>query len=145
MNQKGQEEAGFRLIVEAVLVVFILVIILSVVSQISEWRFQISQRRLMEGFKKAIETPDGTVVVENELVLKQGSMYSARAFSNNVTGMQPECIEIQASQSTAFKVTNKKVIEITTWLQTNVYYQCLLGKLGCDTHCTISFGEELES
>lgn len=144
MNQRGQEGAGFRLIVEAVLVIFILVIILSVVTQISEWRYQISQKRLMEGFKKSLETPDGTVVVENELVLKQGSMYSSRAFANSATGISHECIEIESSGSTAFSVTNQKVIEITTWIQTNVFYQCFTDKLGCDTHCTISFGEQLE-
>lgn len=142
MNEKGQEGAGFRLIIEAVIVILILVIILGVVSQIDQWRWMVSERRLFEGFKTALNTPDGSIVVQNALVLKDGSMYSNRAFASSVAGIDAECIEIDAVDSAAFTVTNDKVIEINTLIETDVFFRCL-PKYDCPTFCTISFGKEL--
>ena len=148
MNQLGQEGAGFRLLIEAVLVVFILVIILGVISQIDTWRWKVSEQRLFEGFSKALNSPDGSVIVERDIVLKDGSSYSSRAFASSVAGISNECIEIDASESSAFNVSNSRVIEITTLLQTPVYYKCLPGTIvgegNCETYCIVSFGKELE-
>jgi len=148
MNQQGQEGASFRLIIEAVLALFILVIIIGVVTQIDEWRWQISARRLYEGFDKALNSPDGSVIVEKDLVLKSGSSYSSRAFEGRAAGIDAKCISLGASDSTAFEVSNDRVVNITTLIQTDVYYKCLpghiVGESDCEEFCTVSFGKELE-
>jgi len=148
MNRQGQEGASFRLLIEAVLIVFILVIILGVVSQIDEWRWRISERRLFEGFNKALNSPDGSIIFEKEIVLRANSSYSNRAFASTVAGIDSECIEIHSSDSSAFIVTDASVIEITTVIQTNVYYKCLpgiaLGEDQCPDYCLISFGKDLK-
>jgi len=149
MNQGGQEGAGFRLLIEAVLVAFILVIILGVISQIDSWRWVVSEQRLFEGFDKALNSPDGSLIVESDLVLKGGSKYSSRAFAASVAGISNECIEIDASGSSAFHVTDSKIIEITTLLETDIYYKCLpgdlVGEAACKIFCTVSFGKEIEA
>ncbi len=148
MNQQGQEGAGFRLIIEVVLAFFVLVIILGVVSQIDEWRWQVSVRRLYEGFDKSLNSPDGSVIVERDIVLKMGSSYSNRAFEGSSAGIDAECIELDASNSMAYDLSENRVVSITTVIQTNVYYKCLpghiVGKDDCGTFCTVSFGKELE-
>jgi len=147
MNQKGQEGAGFRLLIEAVLVVFILVIILGVISQVDEWRWKVSERRLFEGFTNSLDSPDGSVIYEKDIVLKDGSMYSSSAFANTVSGIDSDCIKIEASDSTAFAVSNDKVIQIRTLIQTDLYYKCfpghLIGVSNCRDYCIISFGKDL--
>jgi len=147
MNSKGQEEAGYRLLIEAILVILILAIILGVVSQIDQQRILISEKNLMEGFNKALNSPDGSIIVEQGLVLKSGASYSNRAFSGSTAGIKPECIELQASSSMAFKATGGYIVELTTLLQTDVYYKCFPGYLSgsdCEISCIISFGKELE-
>ena len=147
MNERGQEGAGFRLLIEAVLVVFILVIVLGVVSQIDAWKWQISERRLYEGFAKALNSPDGSVIVEKELVLKGGASYSSRTFAQRFTGIESECIEINASASSAFSLSNNMLVEITTLIQTDVYYKCQpgsqIGESQCQPYCTVGFGKDL--
>ena len=148
MNQRGQEGASFRLIIEAVMVLFILVIILGVVTQVDAWRWKISEQRLFEGFKNALNSPDGTVISVKELVLNKGSSYSTSAFSGSVTGLSRDCIEIQASNSSAFTVTSKSVVEVNTLIQTNVFFKCLpgdsdlVGRPECHSYCYASFGAE---
>jgi len=148
MNQSGQEGASFRLIIEAVLALFILVIILGVVSQVDEWRWQVSVRRLYEGFDKSLNSPDGSIIVEKDLVLKAGSSYSSRAFEGRSAGIDSDCIEIDASSSMAYEVLNNRVVNIKTVIQTSVYYKCrpghLVGESECGTFCTVSFGKEIE-
>ena len=148
MNQSGQEGAAFRLIIEAVLALFILVIIIGVVSQVDEWRWQVSARRLYEGFGKALNSPDGSVIVEKDLILKSGSSYSSRAFKGRYAGIEADCISLEASGSMAYEVSeNNRVVNVNTMIQTSVYYKCLPGHLrgnDCDTFCTVSFGKKLE-
>jgi hypothetical protein len=148
LNQRGQEGAGYRLIIEAVLALFILVIIIGVVSQIDEWRWQVSVRRLYEGFDKALNSPDGSVIVEKDLILKSGSSYSSRAFEGRSAGIEADCIEIDASESMAYSLQENRIVQVNSLIQTNVYYKCLPGKVvgeNCETFCTVSFGKELEA
>jgi hypothetical protein len=148
MNAKGQEEAGFRLLIEAVLVVFILVIILGVVSQIDQWRWRVSEKQLYEGFVKSLNSPDGSVIVQKNLVLKDGASYSSRAFAEATAGIEADCIELDASGNSAFSLNqNRKVITINTLIQTDVYYKCLpgtaVGEASCETYCVIGFSKDL--
>ncbi len=147
MNSKGQESAGFRLLIEAVLVVFILVIILGVVNQIDQWRWKVSEKQLYEGFTKALNSPDGSVIVQKNLVLKDGASYSSRAFAAATAGIEAECIELDAEDSSAFKLAGSgKAITINTLIQTSVYYKCLpgtaVGEASCETYCIISFSKD---
>jgi hypothetical protein len=149
MNQTGQEGAGFRLMVEALLGIFILLIILGVIVQIDNWRTVISEQRLYEGFSKSLNSPDGSVIVEKSLVLKNGSIYSSEAFAESTAGIDKRCIEIQANRSFPFDVLpSKRVVELKANLEVTVYYKCLPGRIlgedQCQTYCFVSFAEELE-
>ncbi len=143
MNQRGQEGAGFRLIVEIVLVVFILVIIFAVISQVEGIQYTISEQSLYRGFQNALNSPDGSVIVAKDLVFAKGSMYSSRAFASSVTGIDFECVELDSLDSTAFEKYENSMLELTTQYQTTVYYKCIQGEDGCQYQCIISFGKDL--
>ncbi|MFA4855666.1 MAG: hypothetical protein WC634_03715 [archaeon] len=143
MNRLGQEEAGFRLLIEIVMVAFIMVIIYSVITQVDSLKDEISKKSLFDGFQRALDSPDGSIIVQKDLVFSKGASYSNRAFAGSVAGIGFECIEIQANESIAFKLYENHVVEITTQIQTDVYYKCLPGEGDCKYHCTVSFGKDL--
>jgi len=143
MNRLGQEEAGFRLLIEIVMVAFIMVIIYGVITQVDSWRWKISEKSLFDGFQRALNSPDGSIIVQKDLVFAKGATYSNRAFAGSATGIGFECIEIQANESIAFKLYENKMVEITTQIQTDVYYKCLPGEGDCKYHCIVSFGRDL--
>jgi len=90
-----------------------------------------------------LNSPDGSIIVQKDLVFAKGASYSNRAFAGSVTGIGFECIEIQANESIAFKLYENHVVEITTQIQTDVYYKCLPGEGDCKYHCTVGFGKDL--
>jgi hypothetical protein len=144
MNRLGQEEVGFRLIIEVVMVAFIMVIIYGVITQVDSWRWKISERSLFEGFQKALNSPDGSIIVQKDLVFANGASYSNRAFAGSANGIGFECIEIDASPSVAFSLYENRMVETTTQVQTDVYYKCLPGEGDCRYQCLVSFGKEIE-
>ena len=144
MNQLGQEEAGFRLLVEIVMVAFIMVIIYGVITQVDAWRWKISEENLFRGFEMALNSPDGSVIVQKGLVFSKGASYSSSAFAGSAIGIGPECIKIDASESVAFSLYENRVVETTTQIQADLYYQCIPGTGSCKYQCTVSFGKEIE-
>lgn len=143
MNRLGQEEAGFRLLIEIVMVAFIMVIIYGVITQVDSWRWKISEKSLFDGFQRALNSPDGSIIIQKDLVFAKGASYSNRAFAGSVTGIGFECIEIQANESVAFNLYQNSMVEITTQIQTDVYYKCLPGEVDCKYQCIVSFGKDL--
>jgi len=145
MNEAGQEFSGFRLLIEAAMVVLILVIIFSILSHLDNIRRDVSEKRLYEGFEKAAAAPDGSVIFEKGLVLGEGKGYSTRAFAKRVTDIEAECIEIRAGKSSAFSLEESSRIMVNSQVTADVYYKCNRTYDGADCHvlCTISFGEDL--
>ncbi len=129
------------------MVVFILVIIFAVISKLDEVTWIASQKRLFEGFGKAVAGPDGDVISEKDLVLRQGSVYSRTAFAKSAANIDPDSISIKASNSSAFLLINgDAAVEIRAPVSTDVYYQCKTNYEAGERKisCIISFGQELK-
>jgi len=143
LNQRGQEGAGFRLIVEIVLVVFILVIIFAVISQVENIQYTVSEQSLYRGFQNSVNSPDGSTIVAKNLIFAKGSTYSNRAFASSVTGIDFKCVELDSLDSTAFKKYENSVVEFTTQYQTTVFYKCFSDDDDdCPYKCIVSFGKD---
>ena len=146
LDSRGQEGAPFRLLVEAIMVVFILVIIIGMLNWIDSIKTSVSEKRLFDGFEKALNSPDGKVIFEEDLILKGGSTYTSRSFAefaNMGEKLAPGCISISAIDSSAFEVTSPAIIEIITLIQTSVYYRCKgTDGGGCEMNCEIRFGDD---
>lgn len=148
MNQKGQESAVFEFIVVAIMGLFIMVIVLSIVNYFSDLRIQASEKTFNDAFRSSVNSPNGAVIAAKNIFLQPGAKTSV-ALSSQASGVPPECIEIDAVpfgslelSSTGDRVIISKSIEIT------VYFSCVLGpKYGngtdCEKSCKVSFGKEI--
>jgi hypothetical protein len=144
LNQRGQEFAGFRLLIDAILVLLILVIVIGIMGWVTSLRFQISEKRLFDGFLKAINSPNGKTILEKEIVLQKGTIYGAAAFQR--PSVPKNCIEFDALGLTSLELSNNnRQIEIKEDVQLDVYYRCQRQfEADCDVLCEISFGKEFE-
>ena len=151
MNERGQEFSGFRLLIDAILVLLILVIIIGVLGWVQSEQDRVSSIRLSEGFDTALNSPNGKTVFERDINLKEGAVYSSRSFADPRPGIKKECVKIYSADTSGFVVdpTNRQV-RVTTKLQVDVYYRCWrdvgtgVCEDDCELCCEISFGKEFE-
>lgn len=125
----------------------ILVIILGILSWVDGIRREVSEKRVFEGFEKAVRSPDGSIIFEDDLVLAPGSAFSSRTFSSMIIGMVPECVELQTNTSSAFSEFDGRIVEVNTLITTGIYYRCERiydPDHDCETTCLVSFGKEIE-
>lgn len=147
MNQQGQEFSGFRLLIEAILVLMILAIIISILGWVEGQRYGISEKRLFEGFDKAVNSPNGRTVVENDITLRKDSYYTSGSFAERAPSIPRECISFEALPLASLELSsNNGRITIKENLQLDMFYKCqrLSSECSsdCETCCKISFGRE---
>jgi len=144
MNQSGQEGAGYRLIIEAIVALLILTIILGAVGWVTVFKFYLSDQMFFEGFSRALESPNGDPIVQKNLVFAGDRMYTTRVFERyQISG---DCITFDAANLSALNLgESRNVIGIEKELLLDVYYRCLGQQQGdCETLCEVSFGKEFE-
>jgi len=97
-------------------------------------------------FSKAVNAPN-TIIVSQNLRIPQGAVYTAGIFAETATGIDENCVEIQANDPVTFTVHEGKLLQTNKVSTTNIYYKCVSGetieKNTCPLFCTISFGKEL--
>ena len=147
MNIRGQEFSGFRLLIDAVLVLMILVVIMGILGWVEALRFQMSEQRLFDGFDKAVNSPDGKVVLEKNLSIRGGILFLTGRFER--PGIEKKCITFDALNASAFELSpNQRQLEVTNNMLVDMYYRCIRNLdgtnciAGCTTCCEISFGKE---
>ncbi len=142
MNSRGQEFAGFRLLIDAVMVLFILVIIIGILTWVDSQRFTISEKRFYESFSKAVNSPNGQVVVEKNMSFSAGSYYLNGAFA--IPGIPKECITFQALNLRSIDLgEDGKYVGIEENVVLDVFYRCQrLFDEDCDIKCEISIGKD---
>ncbi|HLD58319.1 MAG TPA: hypothetical protein VI977_01600 [archaeon] len=142
-DSRGQAFDVYRLLIGALIGIAILVIVVSIINYLETWKFEVSQRQLFEGLDKAVQTPNGEVVIEKNLTLRQGAFFSAEGFVEN-SGLQPGCVEIRAASLSAFELQGTSFLKMKSNLLVTVYYQCLRNQPDCETFCIVSFEKELK-
>lgn len=141
MNSNAQEFIGFKLLIGAIIALFILFIILSVISYVEEFKYSISEKNLYEGIKSAINAPEQVVQIK-ELTFREGSSYSSSGFAKK-TPLKRECFNIDASQTGGFNLQSPEVIQVKQTVKTDVYVKCVLASGDCFATCTVSFGKPI--
>ncbi|MFH1240230.1 MAG: hypothetical protein V1672_03355 [Candidatus Diapherotrites archaeon] len=142
INKTGQMFEGYRLIIGAIMAIMILVIILGMITYLQNIQMQISQERMYDGLKAAKKTPDGSVVVRENLIFTDGQSYSQNSFANQIN-LASECVTIQSKDSSAYELLATGTLNINTYQTTNVYFKCFMGG-DCDITCVVSFGKPFE-
>ena len=150
MNIRGQEFSGFRLLIDAVLVLMILVVIMGILGWVEALRFQMSEQRLFDGFDKASNSPDGKVVLEKNLSLRGDVIFLTGTFER--PGIKKKCITFDAVNAGGFVLSDdKRQLEVTNNMLVDMYYRCIRTIDGsnciadCSTCCEISFGKEFKT
>ncbi len=150
MNRRGQEFSGFRLLIDAILVLMILVVIMGILGWVESLRFQMSEQRLFDGFDKAVNSPNGKVVLEKNISIREGIIFLTGGFER--PGIEKKCIKFEALDVRAFVLSNQqRQLEVTSNMMVDMYYRCIRNLGGanciveCDTCCEISFGKEFET
>lgn len=149
MNVKGQESATFELLVVAVMGLAILVIVLGISNYFSGLTMQASEKNFNDALKSAVNSPNGTVIVAQGIILSGGSKTSS-SLSKQIS-IPEKCISIQGSLSDSWSVNaGGTAISFSRAIQTNVYFSCVLGSGHasasgdpCEISCLASFGDEI--
>jgi hypothetical protein len=143
MNSQGQEFTVFNLLVQAVIGLFILVMIISAINYFEEQKFAISKDRFDENLVFASQQPNGDVLLIEAIAFNKTTI--TKKYVSLRTGIDEDCIEFEAKQSSAIDLKNSSgFISFTDSLVLDVYIQC--NSDGCGSQgisCIVSFGKKL--
>ncbi|MBN2126862.1 MAG: hypothetical protein JW703_00545, partial [Candidatus Diapherotrites archaeon] len=123
LNSRGQEFSVFELLVQAVIGLFILVIIISSINYFDEQRYAISKNRFDENLVFAAEQPNGDVLKIDEVAFNSGSISSK--YIELRTGINADCIRLQA-KSNPYIIVNEvdSLVSFEKSLVLDVYIKC---------------------
>ena len=152
-EKRGQAGDVFRLMVDAIIGLVILVIILTTIAYFETLRVQVSIAEMKNIIKGAVETPSGKLLESNTLSFSGGEGYTGPLFEE-WTGVPAKCFEFESNLGSI------KIVEgpgggaiFQTPLETKVYAYCLLvpgsdviygegDDIECELECLISFGRK---
>lgn len=150
LNEKGQANAVFRLMVDAIIGFAILMIIISALSYFNELRIKTSLSEFNSLVESAVNSPDGKVVESNYLVFSKERGFSASTMES-ITGVPSSCF--QFTTNLGFVDTGDgSYVDVKQNTETKVYSQCqpatissyCINPAGCEICCLISFGKKIE-
>lgn len=148
----AQSGAVFRLMIDAIIGLVILIMIFSTISYFNYLRLQTSIDEFNLKIISAINSPDGRVIESNNALL----FFRGTTFSNveiqEMTAYPSECFKFESNLSFVNIGHSGDYAEILENTETRVYFRCesthesydFETQSGCDIECIISFGRRLE-
>jgi hypothetical protein len=153
-SERGQSGAVFRLLIDSIVGLAILVMILGALFYFETLNASASRQEFFSKVTAAVNSPNGIVVESTgRLVFHKGG------FSNgdmeSLTGYPKDCFEFQSNLAFA-KAPTGEIIEFTGNIKSKVYVQCVTTGNDCsveeeqdagccEIECLISFGKNIES
>lgn len=145
LNQRGQGDDVFRLLIAAVMALAVLVIVFGIVSLVEEEKFKLSSFRFQDGFAAAVDLPTCKIVKQEKLFFKTGESYSATALARkySLDETTTNCVQFFSSNSVVLVSTDHAVATMGGQVQTDVFFRCRQDN-GCNpaVSCEIWFGKE---
>ena len=148
--EKGQAFEPFKMLIGAVMAMFVLAIIISAVTYFGELETSISQKRFFDGVKNAVNQPNGDVLVIQDLQFKKGTRYTSKSIGDLV-GLPSECVEFIDNGLLNYEIspdldliTLKQAVVTDVHIQCNSQEQCDESTI-CEVCCRISFEAEIEA
>jgi hypothetical protein len=142
-DEKAQSGTVFRLMIDAIIGLIILMIILSVLGYFQSLRVDVSKAEFVSTIKAATQTPDGRVVSSQRLVFLKGTTFSSDQLQY-VTNYSSDCFEFQTNHSSVEIFASGKMVEFKQDIETILYARCRPGTDDCVIFCDVSFGRKLE-
>jgi hypothetical protein len=149
-DQKAQAEAVFRLMIDSVIGLAILLVIMSALNYFQGQVVVQSKSDFFALVKNAVNTPNGAVLMSKELTFPNKFSVDA-ADLQNASNLSENCFEFDSMGSVQTS-SDKKEVRFSQSLKVIVYAKCN-AVLGCDpynsenccTQCIISFARPLTS
>ena len=154
LENRAQSGAVFRLMIDGIIGLAILLIIVSALSYFQVLRTQAANEKFYSLVESATNSPNGKVFSEKNLLLTPGGFSSISI--RNKTNIYEGCFDFQSNLGSA-KIAGDvddgdvEVITFNNVVETNVYVQCAIENESCDPEdqecckimCIISFGKKL--
>ena len=155
LENRAQSGAVFRLMIDSIIGLAILLVIISILAYFNALRIQAAQGKFFSLVTSATNSPNGKVFSENNLLFTPSGLSTITI--RNKTNIYEGCFHFESN------LTNVKIsdlgsgeaskIDFTSNVETNVYAKCVLNGDQCDPEdeeccevdCTISFGKKLLS
>jgi hypothetical protein len=151
-EERAQAEAVFRLMIDSIIGLAVLVIIMSCLSYFTNLSFEQSMNDLRDLVKGATSSPDGKVLGKSNLSFPGGRVISTSDFEY-WTQISSTCFSIQSVLGSVSVTGSGASLEIQQTTKTNVSAKCLPRSCdpsmqqeegNCCYDCTVSFGRQLE-
>jgi len=154
-ENRAQSGAVFRLMIDSVIGLAILLVIISVLAYFNALRIQAAQEKFFSLVTSATNSPNGKVFSESNLLFTPSGISTITI--RNKTNIYEGCFHFESN------LTNVKIsdggsgdaskIDFTSNVETNVYARCTLKEEQCDidsedcceVDCLISFGKKILS
>jgi len=149
-EERAQAETVFRLMIDSIVGLVILVIILSSIAYFNEQVIIHSKTELMLLVQSAASSPDGEILASEDLSFAQG--FAVDSSDAQVwTGYISDCFRFDSRYSSVEISSDFRKAEFLQNLQTKVYAQCVSQscnpanqKNECCIDCLISFGKQIQ-
>ncbi|MBT7241658.1 MAG: hypothetical protein HN878_04155 [Candidatus Diapherotrites archaeon] len=153
LETRAQSGAVFRLMIDGIIGLAILLIIISALSYFQALRVQAANDKFYSLVESATNSPNGKVFVEKNLLFTPGGFNTISI--RNKTNIFEGCFEFQSRLVSAKIIGGEGEASTVTFanvVETNVYAQCNPEGSGCpiddqeccDMKCIISFGKKLD-
>jgi hypothetical protein len=154
-EERAQAEAVFRLMIDSVVGLAILLVILSALNYFQNQVVIQSKADLFSLVKNAVNTPTGIVLKSGELTFSNGFVVDSVDFESG-TNLSENCFELRARGGFVNASSDNKKISFNQSLKVIVYAKCINNSNcnpyvepdsfnSCCTQCIVSFGSPLES
>ncbi len=142
-DNKAQSGTVFRLMVDAIIGLVILMIILSVLGYFESLRVDISRAEFLSIIKSATESPDGSVISSGVLVFVKGTSFTATQLQS-ITNYSSDCFVFESNLGFTEIMGGGKIIMIKQNTETKIHVKCVPVSDEKKIECIISFGKKLE-
>jgi len=144
-ENNAQAGAVFRLMVDAIIGLVILLTILSALSYFEQQKISVGLKEFESVIYSAVNAPDGKIVESGGLSFLKGTVFTSTGLEV-ATGYKAECFNFQTGVTTI--QVSDSAVRILQNIDVKVYAQCQ-PSIDCDSDCLfccmISFGKRIEN
>ena len=149
LENRAQSGAVFRLMVDGIIGLAILLIIISALSYFQALRIQAAQEKFFSLVSSATNSPTGKVFSENNLLFTPSGISTITI--RNKTNIYEGCFKLQSNLGNVKINEDQSKLDFTSNVEADVYAKCALNADPCDIddeecceiECAISFGKKL--
>jgi len=151
LENRAQSGAVFRLMIDSIIGLAILLIIISALSYFQALRIQASTEKFFSLVNSATNSPNGKVFSENNLLFTPSGLSTITI--RNKTNIHESCFHFESNLGNVKINDDGSKLDFTANVETNVYAKCSLNgtqcgvddEVCCEFECDISFGKKLLS